>query len=117
VANSTLLPNDTATRSPFFTPLFCKPLASALEWRSSASYVRMVRWWCETTLLNQVSLCSSIHSPFEDVRIAIAKPPYNTRKVLWHRLLKERRLLSSVAVNAQGLSSNVPRLAPHETPW
>lgn len=51
VANSTLLPNDTATLSPFFTPLFCKPLASALDSRSSTSYVRIVRWWCEMTLL------------------------------------------------------------------
>jgi hypothetical protein len=55
VANSTLFPNDTATLSPFLTPSFCSPRAKRFESRSSASYVRIVRWWCEITLSECVS--------------------------------------------------------------
>jgi hypothetical protein len=64
-----LFPNETATLSPFFTPSFCRPLASLLESRSSASYVRIVRWWCDITLLD----CQH-GSPFELVPYALRSP-------------------------------------------
>lgn len=69
------------------------------------------------TLLQEMSVYSSIYAHLENSRVAVAELAHNARKMLWHRLLKERRLLSSVAVKAQGLSSGVPRLVPRETPW
>jgi hypothetical protein len=86
VANSILLPNDTATLSPFFTPSFCNPRASLFEPRSSASYVSRVRWWCDITLLTHQSRTSKSRSRSSRVTVPILS--HNIRKVLWHRLLQ-----------------------------
>ena len=55
MAYSILFPSDTATRSPFFTPLCNKPRAKSLLFLSRPSYVRRVRWWRETTLSHMSS--------------------------------------------------------------
>jgi hypothetical protein len=90
VANSTLFPSDTATLSPLRTPSFCSPLASLFESRSSASYVRVVRWWCDITLLRHQSRCLRVGTCFIRVKVAVLAD--DTRKVLRYRLLEQRRL-------------------------
>lgn len=53
----------------------------------------------------------------DNSRVAVAELPHDTRKVLRYGLFKERRLLASVAVQAQGLGSHEPRLVPDGTLW
>ena len=100
MANSTLFPNETATRSPLITPLSSSPLAKEFLFWSKSSYDKRICWCREIILLcrsglPQVRLANQLLTPYD--------------RQTWTQWIKNDRRRFALAMEAMHCKPTIPK--------